>query len=148
MATEKLHALSILRVPLTKVRARRADVVIRLLENETPHGLDPVLVPTDRLLERWAVTQGSDEYQMGWEDVPARSRPPPLPEDVAILVDQLILHSQVQARQFVHRWYLRPTESVTVLARALGLHRDSVYMRWRSTLWYMRRRFMDLEFDV
>ena len=84
----------------------------------------------------------------GWDEVPARSRPTPLPDDLAIVVDQTILHSTVQARNFVHRWYMRPGESVTVLAKALGLHRDTVHMRWRSTLWYMRRRFMEVNLDV
>jgi hypothetical protein len=126
----------------------RATLIVKLLEEGNPHGLDPVLVPTDRLLERWAVSQGSDDYLHGWDEVPARSRPTPLNDDMAIVVDQTILHSQVQARTFVHRWYMRPGESVAVLAKALGLHRDTVHMRWRSTLWYMRRRFIEARLDV
>jgi hypothetical protein len=126
----------------------RAAIIVKLLEESNPHGLDPILVPTDRLLERWAVSQGSDEYLHGWDEVPARSRPTPLDDATAIVVDQTILHSTVQARAFVHRWYMRPGESVTVLAKALGLHRDTVHMRWRSTLWYMRRRFVEVQLDV
>jgi hypothetical protein len=126
----------------------RARAIVRLIEAGNPHGLDPLLVPTDRMLERWAVSQGGDEYMSGWDEKPARSRPPPLPDDLAIIVDQTILHSTVQARNFVHRWYMRPGESVTVLAKALGLHRDTVQMRWRSTLWYMRRRFIEAALDV
>ena len=126
----------------------RAAVVVKLLEEASPHGLDPILVPTDRLLERWAVSQGSDEYLHGWNEVPARSRPPPLPDDLSIIVDQLILHSSVQARTFVTRWYMRPNEPMSVLAKELGLHRDTVHMRWRSTLWYMRRRFLEVNLDV
>jgi hypothetical protein len=125
-----------------------ARVIVKLLEDSNVYGLDPVLVPTDRLLKRWAVSQGGDEYMTGWDEAPARSRPTPLPDDMAIIVDQTILHSTVQARNFVHRWYMRPGESVTVLAKALGLHRDTVHMRWRSTLWYMRRRFLDVQLDV
>jgi hypothetical protein len=71
-----------------------------------------------------------------------------LPDDLAIVVDQTILHSTVQARTFVQRWYMRPGESITVLAKALGLHRDTVHMRWRSTLWYMRRQFLEVNLDV
>jgi len=134
--------------PITVAVRPRANVIVKLLEESNPHGLDPVLVPTDRLLERWAVSQGSDEYLHGWSEVPARSRPPPLPDDMAIIVDQTILHSTVQARNFVQRWYMRPGESITVLAKALGLHRDTVHMRWRSTLWYMRRRFIEVNLDV
>lgn len=132
----------------TPVIRPRAAVVVKLLEGSNPHGLDPVLVPTDRMLERWAVSQGSDEYLHGWDEVPQRSRPTPLPNDLAIVVDQTILHSTVQARTFVDRWYRRPGESVTVLARALGIHRDTVIMRWNSTLWYMRRRLIEVNVDV
>jgi hypothetical protein len=126
----------------------RAAVVVRLIAEGNPHGLDPALVPTDRLLERWAVSQGSDDYMHGWDEVPARSRPTPLPDDLSIVVDQTILHSTVQARTFVDRWYRRPGESVTALAKALGIHRDTVQMRWESTLWYMRRRFIGVNLDV
>lgn len=131
------------------VRLRpRAKIVIALLGDSNPYGLDPVLVPTDRMLERWAVSQGSDEYLHGWNEVPARSRPTPLPDELAIIVDQTILHSHVQAKKFVDRWYRRPGESVTAFARSLGCHRDTVLMRWRSTLWYMRRQLLEASVDV
>lgn len=138
------RSIALIPVPI-KAPAR---VIVKLLEASNPHGLDPVLVPTDRLLERWAVSQGGDEYVSGWEEKPTRSRATPLPDDLSIIVDQTILHSTVQARDFVHRWYMRPGESVTVLAKALGIHRDTVNMRWYSTLWYMRRRFIEVNLDV
>ena len=126
----------------------RAAVIAELLAHANPHGLDPELVPTDRVLERWAVSQGSDDYLTGWEDVPPRSRPPPLSDDLSTVVDRVILASPVQTRAFVMRWYLRPGEPVCALAKALGLHRDSVLMRWRSTLWYMRVRLQWAQVDV
>lgn len=138
-----------LRLPAIKPPVRpRAAVIVEYLSGATPHGLDPVLVPTDRVLERWAVSQGSDEYMHGWNEVPSRSRPPPLPDDLSIIVDQTVLHSTVQARTFVTRWYMRPNEPMSVLAKELGIHRDTVLMRWRSTLWYMRRRFIEVNLDV
>jgi hypothetical protein len=137
------------RQPLPHIPVKpRAAVVVRLLAQSSPHGLPPELVPTDRLLDRWAVSQGSDEYMHGWDEVPARSRPTPLPDDLAILVDQTILHSHVQARTFVDRWYRRSWETKKALAQALGIHRDTVQMRWESTLWYMRRRFVEVNLDV
>ena len=47
--------------PVVAVPAVRppARVVVQLLENGSPHGLDPALGPTDRVLERWAASQGS-----------------------------------------------------------------------------------------
>jgi hypothetical protein len=135
-------------VPILVPVKAPARVIVKLIQETNPHGLDAELVPTDRMLERWAVSQGGDEYMTGWDEAPVRSRATPLPDDIAIVVDQTILHSTVQARDFVHRWYMRPGESVTVLAKALGLHRDTVHMRWRSTLWYMRRRFLEMNLDV
>lgn len=125
-----------------------AVAVMTLLDRMCPHGLAPILVPTDRMLERWAVTQGSDEWLLSLSDAALKSRPPPLPDDLAIVIDQCILQSHVQARNFVTRWYMHPGESITVLAKALGLHRDSVIMRWRSTLWYMRSRLQAVSVDV
>jgi hypothetical protein len=124
------------------------EIIIALADRGRHYGLPPELAPTDRLLERWAVTQGSDDCLLQWTDIPMRSRPPPLPDGLAIMVDQIILHSWDQPRRLVVRWYLVPGESVTVLARSLGVHRDCLYLRWHSTLWYMRRRFLEWDFDV
>lgn len=131
-----------------RVPTPRAAVVVKFVAEGNHRDLDPALVPTDRLLERWAVSQGSDDYLHGWDEVPARSRPTPLSDDLAIIVDQTILHSQVQARKFIDRWYRRPGESVTAFARYIGCHRDTVTMRWNSTLWYMRRRFIEVNLNV
>lgn len=126
----------------------RAEVVVRFLAQSQFHGLDPELIPTDRLLDRWSVSQGSDDAFLKWSDEAPRSRPPPLDDDTAIVVDKIVMHSQVQTKKFICRWYLRPNEPMSVLAQALGLHRDSVLMRWRSSLWAMRREFLAREIDV
>jgi hypothetical protein len=134
---------------ISVLRAKpRAAVVVKFLEHASFHGLDPELIPTDRLLDRWAVSQGSDDVMLKWEDAAPRSRPPPLDDDTAIIVDQVVMHSPVQTRKFVCRWYLRPNEPMSGLALALGLHRDSVLMRWRSSLWAMRREFIARALDV
>lgn len=125
-----------------------AAVVVKFLEHANYHGLDPILVPTDRLLDRWAVSQGSNDLMLKWSDEAPRSRPPPLDDDTAVIVDRVVMHSPVQTRKFVCRWYLRPNEPMSGLAYALGLHRDSVLMRWRSSLWAMRREFIMRNLDV
>lgn len=134
-------------VLLPRIRPKAA-VVVELLGDARPHGLDSILVPTNRLLERWAVSQGSDDASLKWDETAPRSRPPPLDDDTAIIVDRIVMHSPVQTRKFTCRWYLRPNEPVCALARALGLHRDSVLMRWRSTLWALRRDFAAQALDV
>jgi hypothetical protein len=122
--------------------------VVQFFEYANFRLLDPILVPTDRLLERWAVSQGSDDYYLRWQDGAPRSRPPPLDDVMSTIVDQIVMHSPVQTRKFTCRWYLRPNEPPTVLARDLGLHPDSLDMRWRSTLWALRREFIVHGIDV
>jgi hypothetical protein len=146
----KRVALNVLQFPVApppRIKPKAA-VVVELLGSACPHGLDTVLVPTNRLLERWAVAQGSDDMSIKWGEQAPRSRPPPLDDDTAIIVDRIVMHAPVQTRKFTCRWYLRPNEPVCALAVALGLHRDSVLMRWRSTLWALRRDFIVHELDV
>jgi hypothetical protein len=126
----------------------KAAGIVELLSHARLRGLDPVLAPTDRLLERWAVTQGSDEYLVAYYEVPQRSRPPPLDDDTSIVVDRIVMRQPYQTREFTKRWYFRPGEPISGLARALGLHRDTVTMRWNSVLWALRREFLDVPLDV
>jgi hypothetical protein len=67
---------------------------------------------------------------------------------MAVVVDRIVMHSPVQTKKFICRWYLRPNEPMCGLARALGLHRDSVLMRWRSSLWAIRRECLKVNLDV
>jgi hypothetical protein len=145
MDTESLPTGKVIRIRRAKPAAA---VVVKFLENAHPHGLDPILMPTDRLLERWAVSQGSDEYLTAYYEIPLRSRPPPLDDEMSIIVDRVVMRSPVQTREFAKRWYFRPGEPLSGLARALGLHRDTVLMRWRSSLWALRRSFLDVPLDV
>src|SRR5687768_11937827 len=82
----------------------KAAVIIQLLGDAHPYGLDPVLVPTVRLLERWAVSQGSDEFLIAYYEIPQRSRPPPLDDEMAIKVDRLVMAQPYQTREFTKRW--------------------------------------------
>ena len=126
----------------------RAAVIVEFLGNAHHRGLDPVLIPTDRLLQRWAVSQGSDEYLIAYYEVPQRSRPPPLNDQDAIVVDQIVMSQIYQSREFLKRWYFRPGEPLSALARDLMLHRDTVIMRWNSILWSVRRDLLDVPYDV
>lgn len=143
--TEALPSGQVIKIRRAKPAAA---VVVKFLENASPHGLDPILVPTDRLLERWAVSQGSDEFLVAYYEIPQRSRPPPLDDETSIIVDKIVLSQPFQTREFAKRWYFRPGEPLSGLARALGLHRDTVLMRWRSTLWALRRSFLEVPLDV
>jgi len=110
--------------------------------------LEPPLVIIHRTLQRWAVTQGSDEVLLSWDDVAPESRPVPLSKDLAIKWDQLLLHGEPTAYKLIRRWYMRPGEAVVALARDLGIQRTTVYPRWRAYLWYYKGVAQALGLDV
>lgn len=99
------------------------------------------LKSTDWILERWAISVGDGLYDAPWEEVP-KSRAPPLPDQMAIVVDQLVLRSGDKTRRLVGYWY-RTALAKTVIAQKLGMDRDTVYVRWNAALWYFRGRFLD-----
>lgn len=139
-------------------RARRAELIVEWLARgrARPRGLDAPLVPTDRLLERWAVTAagGSGGPHLARDpiatlaDRPLMARMPPLAPDVFDRVEDVVLASERLPQRFVRRWYLRRRESVSAMARDLGVHREVIYGHWHATLWYMRQRFAAAELDV
>lgn len=99
------------------------------------------LKATNWILERWAVSVGDGLYGAPWEDVP-QSRVPPLNEQMAIVVDQLVLRAGDNTRRLVGYWYRTPLAK-TVIAQKLGVSRDTIYVRWNAALWYFRGRFLD-----
>lgn len=101
----------------------------------------PELKATDWILERWAISVGDGLYGIPWEDVP-QSKVPPLNDQMAIVVDQLILRSGDNTRRLVGYWY-RTALPKTVIARKLNCSRDNIYLRWNAALWYLRERFLD-----
>jgi hypothetical protein len=147
---KRFHGGSHNMVPLVpKPRASEVAVTIAVLRKPGNLGnLEPRLVPTHRKFQRWAVGQGSDEVLLSWDEVPAESRPPPLPRDEAIAWDQLVLRGDVAAKDFMTRWYLRPREAVVALARDMDVARTAVYTYWKGYLWYYRGRAQGQGIDV
>jgi hypothetical protein len=139
-------------------RARRAELIVQWLAQgrARPRGLQPALVPTDRLLERWGISMtgysgGPHLARDPLSEIASRPQParmPPLPDDLAAHVEHIVLTGERTAQRFVRRWYLRRWESVSSLARDLGVHREVIYGHWNATLWYMRNRFLTAELDV
>jgi hypothetical protein len=96
------------------------------------------LLPTDRHMQRWAVGQGS-----GIPD-PERalfleSRLTPLPLDIDILTDQIVLSSPDHWRRFLVCWY-RSDCSTEQLAADLGMGRDKLFIERRIVLAYLLGR--------
>jgi hypothetical protein len=101
----------------------------------------PELKATDWILERWAISVGDGLYGIPWQDVP-HSKVPPLNDQMAIVVDQLVLRAGDQTQRLIGYWY-RTSLAKTVIARKLHLDRDTIYVRWNAALWYFRGRFLD-----
>lgn len=102
----------------------------------------------NRLLERWAVGQGSD-LPMSADDADKLppSRPTPLSTDQSVVADLAILHSPDWARRFVFMWF-RSDKSPEQMAEELDIDRAQVYRELRIVLSYYLGRFTELGFDV
>jgi hypothetical protein len=96
--------------------------------------LEPLLVPVDRVCLRWAASIGDGQFR-GWRDE-QQSRPPQLPDDLALEVDQIILAAPPEFIALLKDWY-KTSKSIDQIASGLGIGRDAAYVTWRSTLWYL-----------
>lgn len=131
----------------TRMRAPRvkrlpelaAEIVARLEARHTSGKLDPRLVPTDRILRRWARSIGSGLPSDQWQENP-RAQVPPLDDDTATVVDQIVLKSPPKVRTLVKLWYKteQPREAI---AQRLGVSRSAVYLHHRAALWLLRDQF-------
>ncbi len=113
-----------------------------------PAALDPVLQPTDRLLDIWAredrpvrggglhpleVMRLLQEGQvLGAESLTN--------DEVMIIVDQSILRSPQDVQAFLRVWYKQPSP-VYIKAQRLGYSRTAIYGRWKEVLSFMRGTF-------
>jgi hypothetical protein len=95
------------------------------------------LIPTDRILLRWARSVGDGLYDCPWEDVPF-NRAPELDDQTAIVVDQLVLRAP--CRKLVELWYrtnLPPRE----ISRRLRCDEDVLPVRFNAALWHFKGHF-------
>lgn len=102
--------------------------------------LDLELMPTHRVLERWAVGSGDGIPSDEWDDSRKSSRMPPLDDATHIVVDQTIMKGQSPYKPLVRQWYCG-TGSTTTMAERFGLNRSGLYFEWRCSLFYFRDRF-------
>lgn len=112
--------------------------------------LDPGLQPTDRLLDIWAredrpIGGGGlhplevlkllqDGQVLGPDNLTN--------DEVMIIVDQSVLKSPPEVREFLKVWYKNPAP-VHIKAVRIGLSRTAIYTRWHAMLWYMRGTFRE-----
>lgn len=101
----------------------------------------PELATTDRICQRWAVSVGLGLPTDQWMDGIA-SRPPPLDDATAIIVDKIILKAPPRTRRVTVKWY-RTQLPQPVIAEQLGLTERTLVTAWQLTLNYLRWRFSE-----
>jgi hypothetical protein len=125
---------------LNRVLARAVALEILREGDHRLTQLDLVLVPTERVLERWAVGSGDGLPGDEWDDTRKSSRLSPLDDYTHIVVDQLILKAPDRYRRLARRWYCGTGATVTI-QQDFGLTRHGLYLEWRCTLYYFKEAF-------
>lgn len=100
---------------------------------------EPPIDVVDRICQRWAVSVSGGGIEP-WADT-VESKPPPLPDDLAVEVDRAILQAPGYYPELLRGWYRTPNPA-EVIAKDCGLKsRQSVYTKLREALFYLLGRF-------
>lgn len=117
--------------------------MLKVLYGEVEDGAGGVLpkelLPTDRILQRWDVSMGSGLPSDEWDDRPS-SKPPPLDEATAVVVDQIILKLPRRTNLVVVSWYRTP-EPTEVIARRLNVSPSTLEKGLRVCLNFVKWKF-------
>lgn len=114
--------------------------VLNAMLGRATTGVIPVeLIPVDRILQRWDVSVGTGLPSESWDDNP-KAKPPPLDDDTAIVVDQIVQHSPPKTRQVTIAWYRTP-QPTRVIAGELGMSERSLETARNLALNYLKWRF-------
>ena len=104
--------------------------------------IPPELVSSDRVLQRWAVSIGSGLPTDFWDDA-TQSRVPPLDDDTARIVDQLVMRSPPRkVRRIIMLWYRTP-EPVEHIAEKIKDSPENTALRVIAALCYMSLKFKE-----
>lgn len=117
----------------------RSIVKAVLYELHTPGVIELDLLSTDRIMQRWAVANGSGLPTDVWDDTP-RARPPALDDDTAMLVDEIVRKSPPKTRRIVVAWYRKPIPT-KVLAEQMGMSARSLEGAWKLSLNFLKWKF-------
>lgn len=107
------------------------------------NSLDVRFVPTDRHMQRWAQSQGADlplDAELG--DAIPKVKLPPLPDDQAVITDQIVLDAPEYWRDLIFSWYRSP-KPTDVIATELGCKKTQIYFEWKLVLAYLLGRLTE-----
>lgn len=97
------------------------------------------LLTTDRIMQRWAVANGSGLPTERWDDSRV-ARVPPLDDDTALLVDRIVLKLPPKTHTIVVHWYCRPLPTAEI-AKMLRMSPRSLEKSWVLSLNFLRYKF-------
>lgn len=119
----------------------RATAIRTMLTGEQQTGgMEPRLVAVDRILQRWVVSIAGGLASEVWDDTPA-ARPPPLDEECAVIIDQMVLHAPKRKRRVINCWYRKPWPT-RLIARKLAVSERGLYLELRASLDYIRLQIL------
>lgn len=117
-----------------------AASVLKSMLGQTTTGVIPrELLTTDRIMQRWSVANGSGLPTERWDDSRV-ARVPPLDDDTALLVDQIVLKCPPKTNKILVEWYSRPLPTVEI-ARLLGMSPRSLEKSWLLSLNFLKYKF-------
>lgn len=120
-----------------------AGSVLKLLRGEAATGVLPLeLLPVDRILQRWDVSIGTGLPSEAWDDNPRTSKPPPLDDDTATVVDQIVLHLPPRTHQVIVAWYRTP-QPTEVIADKLKMSARSLENGLKVCLSFTKWKFIE-----
>lgn len=98
-----------------------AKAVLKCMLGETVSGVIPrELLPVDRVMQRYWVANGDGLPTDRWDDNPRQSRPPPLDDDSATVVDRVYIKLPPKTKKVIKGWYNSPLPTRT-LAETFGM---------------------------
>lgn len=114
-----------------------AASVLKAMLGEAVTGVIPEeFLTTDRIMQRWAEANGQGLPTERWDDS-RTSRPTPLDDHSAYVMDRLMLTVPKTTERIVVGWYCRPIPT-RELARELGMSKRSLEKAHLVTLNYLK----------
>jgi hypothetical protein len=144
-ACEKEVVMSTVKRPINAATKRRMNQLVRSAvaleiirgQDSKERQLDEELMPTDRIMQRWAASIGSGMPESEWDTTP-KSKPPVLDDESAMIIDQIVLKAPHRYRTLLLPWY-KGNGSSTTIQQKLGVSRHGLYFEWRCSLFYVRQ---------
>ena len=119
-------------------RLVRSAVMLEIVRAQSHQfTLDVELLPTNRIMERWAVSIGAGLPSEEWEQAP-KARPTPLDDESSMIVDRIVQHAPIRYRTLILPWY-KGTGSSTTIQEKLGVTRHGLYFEWHCALRYVEQ---------